>query len=222
MGLIYKIYNDINDKLYIGQTQQTLIRRWQEHLCDSKKTDTHLYRAMRKYGTEHFMIEIIEKDIPPTQLDEREKYWIQFYDSYINGYNSTPGGMTTTNFDTIPIFQYSLDGYLLNRFDGANEAERKTGCLHQNILKACKGILRQCGGFLWNFEEFERLEMRPSKVTRQVGQYDENNNLIQVFDMVKDAAKEIGVEPTHISRACKSKYKCHGYYWKYMDENLTN
>lgn len=103
MGIIYKIYNDINDKLYIGQTVQSLLCRWQQHIRDSKKLDTHFYRAVRKYGIEHFMIEAIETNTPVEKLDEREIYWIKYYDSYLNGYNSTPGGHDG-NFDTIPIF----------------------------------------------------------------------------------------------------------------------
>lgn len=214
MGIIYKIYNDINDKLYIGQTVQPLIRRWQAHLKDSKILDTHFYRAMRAYGVEHFLIEPIET-VPDEQLNEREQYWIAYYDSYHNGYNSTIGG-DCGNFESTPIFQYDLNGTFLNEYNGANEAERCTGVLHQNILKACKGILRQSGGYMWSFEKLNKLEMREPKREKQVAQYDADGNLIRVWDRVKDAALSIGVEPTHISRACRTQYKCHGYYWKHI------
>lgn len=215
MGIIYKIYNDINDKLYIGQTIQPLIRRWQSHCSDSKNTDTHLYRAMRLYGLEHFMIEPIEKDIPNGQLNEREQYWISYYDSFHNGYNSTIGG-DCGNFEMTPVYQYDLDGKFIAEYSSSNDAERQTGILHQNILKTCKGVLRQTGNFLWNFEKFDALEIRPSKKEKQVAQYDANHNLLCIWDRVKDAAASIGVEPTHISRAIRRGYKCHNFYWEHI------
>ena len=75
MPYIYKIINDINNKIYIGKTTGTVEKRFQEHIKDSKKyyKNRPLYNAMNKYGIEHFKIEPIEKcnlDI----LSEREKY----------------------------------------------------------------------------------------------------------------------------------------------------
>ena len=46
MGYIYIIKNTVNDKVYIGKTIQTLERRFQKHLSDSKKLNTHFARAM--------------------------------------------------------------------------------------------------------------------------------------------------------------------------------
>lgn len=92
MGYIYKISNSVNDKVYIGQTIQLISERWKTHLFRAKNNyKTHLYSAMRKYGIENFTIEELEQ-IDNKELDSREKYWIKYYDSYYNGYNSTLGG----------------------------------------------------------------------------------------------------------------------------------
>ena len=66
IGYIYKITNKINGKCYIGQTSDSIEHRWKEHIYDSnrKNRDCYnypLYRAFRKYGTENFFIEEIEK-----------------------------------------------------------------------------------------------------------------------------------------------------------------
>lgn len=73
MGYIYIIKNTVNDKVYIGKTIQTLERRFQKHLSDSKKLDTHFARAIRKYGSDKFYIEQIE-ECPVAQMNERERY----------------------------------------------------------------------------------------------------------------------------------------------------
>ena len=101
MGRIYKITNDINNKIYIGQTIKTLTKRWQQHKCNSTKEyfkQIVLYKAFKKYGIEHFHIEEIE-EVENDLLDEREKYWIRCYDSYNQGYNSTIGGREIALYD---------------------------------------------------------------------------------------------------------------------------
>lgn len=61
MGFIYKITNDVNGKVYIGKTLNTVESRWKEHCHDKDRRNMEnrpLYRAMNKYGLEHFSIEI--------------------------------------------------------------------------------------------------------------------------------------------------------------------
>ena len=85
---IYKITNKINNKIYIGQSNNP-IRRFSEHKYNNSNSVIH--RAINKYGVNNFTFEIIEEDIP--NYNEREKYWIKFYDCKCpNGYNETDGG----------------------------------------------------------------------------------------------------------------------------------
>lgn len=94
-GYIYKITNKVNGKLYIGKTEHmNPYDRWIEHMQDYTKernNNRYLYRAMKKYGLVNFEFEIVEKVYNDT-LDNREKYYIQMYDTYENGYNMTLGG----------------------------------------------------------------------------------------------------------------------------------
>ena len=92
-GSIYKIVNDINDKVYVGQTIQSLKKRFTRHCSDAEWAENNMAikKAILKYGKEHFRIELIE-DCDAKLLDEREIYWIDFYDSYRKGYNLTRGG----------------------------------------------------------------------------------------------------------------------------------
>jgi group I intron endonuclease len=99
-GKIYLISNDVNDKLYIGQTVQTLKKRFTGHCCYSKsdRSDNMLIkRVIHKYGKEHFKIELLE-ECPIDKLNEREAYWIDKFDSYNNGYNLTLGGQASNYF----------------------------------------------------------------------------------------------------------------------------
>lgn len=96
-GYIYIIQNTVNNKVYIGQTATNPERRLKEHFAESKCPtvkgyDSLLNRAIRKYGKDAFICKVLEENIPYNELDSREVYWIQYYDSYHNGYNSTKGG----------------------------------------------------------------------------------------------------------------------------------
>lgn len=98
-GKIYKITNDINSKVYIGQTIQDVRNRFHNHCSkDDHNENMAIKRAIRKYGKEHFKIEIIEDNILKKNLDEREIYWIAYYKSNNSefGYNLTKGGNCTT------------------------------------------------------------------------------------------------------------------------------
>lgn len=94
LGLIYIITNSINSKVYIGQTTQSLKDRWYGHCrkaCSKNEADMHIKRAILKYGKENFSINEIEK-CKIEELDEKEIYYINLYNSYKNGYNRTKGG----------------------------------------------------------------------------------------------------------------------------------
>lgn len=89
---IYKIINDINNKVYIGQTINPIQDRFNRHISDAINNilDTHFARAIRKYGPEHFSWVEIESGITDkAYLTEREHYWILYYDSVKTGYNET-------------------------------------------------------------------------------------------------------------------------------------
>lgn len=87
---IYRIYNTINDRSYIGQSTD-IKRRLQEHyrmlnlLTQSHHSDK-LQEDWDKYGADVFRAEVVE-ECPENLLDEREKYWIDFYEAGSEGYN---------------------------------------------------------------------------------------------------------------------------------------
>ena len=95
-GKIYLITNDINSKVYVGQTIQTLNKRFNGHCCYSKSdrsVNMYIKRAIHKYGRDKFHIKLLE-ECPIEKLDEREIYWISFYKSNEKqfGYNILQGG----------------------------------------------------------------------------------------------------------------------------------
>lgn len=92
-GFIYKITNRVNNKSYIGQTRFTVEHRFKQHIknYNIEHRKQPLYMAFDKYGLQNFKVETLE-ECDVDKLDEREIYWIAYYDTFRNGYNATLGG----------------------------------------------------------------------------------------------------------------------------------
>jgi group I intron endonuclease len=90
---IYKITNKVNNKVYIGFTQN-VDKRWKNH--SRSEYNRPLYNSIRKHGIDNFTFEIIyqSKDREHT-LVEMEPFFIEEYNSYNNGYNCVKGGLNT-------------------------------------------------------------------------------------------------------------------------------
>lgn len=174
MGIIYKIYNDINDKVYIGQTARTMERRWKEHLNAAKgaERDTVLYNAMRKYGIEHFHITMIRECLE-SELNHYEELYIKSYNSLIpNGYNMTLGGEKGKKLDYDDVIQKYFEC-------GQNEAEvyRRYG-IHPSTTAY---ILKE-----------KNYTPQPNYIKQGVEYYecDVNNNIIGYFNNATEIAEK--------------------------------
>lgn len=95
---IYRFCNKINNKSYIGQSVD-LDRRRKQHFVDYTNSNSHqfntkFYRALRKYGWNNFNYEILycNNEATKEELNYKERYYINYYDSFNNGYNLTLGG----------------------------------------------------------------------------------------------------------------------------------
>ncbi len=98
MYTIYKQTNTITNKSYIGLTKHTVKQRFNQHKQDAfryrngKLLSSAFYNAIRKYGTECWISEILEENLSYEDANIKEQYYIQHFNTYTNGYNSTIGG----------------------------------------------------------------------------------------------------------------------------------
>lgn len=208
MAYIYKIVNDINNKIYIGLTRrQDPYQRWKEHLKNYKnevqQSKRPLYEAMIKYGIEHFSFEIIEETDYPEQ---REQYWIAELRTYIGfsdskGYNNTLGGdgvfkNTFENGEKEYIIELFKEGMSCATI--AEETEHSEATISQ-LLKD---------------NNYELKSYKGNKVI----QYDLENNLINTFESAKQAAEALGKKGKggHITEVCNGIRKtAYGFKWSY-------
>ena len=98
---VYKIENIVNGKCYIGSSCN-IEHRWAGHRYGLRKNNhgnSYLQRAWNKYGESNFIFKIIEM-CDSSLLQDREQYWIDYYNSASrdNGYNLCPKAYTKNGY----------------------------------------------------------------------------------------------------------------------------
>lgn len=206
MAYIYRIWNDINNKNYIGKTLNTIEKRWKEHCNDYRKNHCEnrpLYKAMNKYGLEHFHIEQVE-ECSADLLSEREIYWIEQYGSFKYGYNATKGGDGKFYVDVDIIYTLWNEGKNIAQIHNITGYDKKTITIHLKNNNISSDIIQN------------RRQEQQRKVVLQLDK--DTNKIINVFPSIKAAAKSINKNHYHISEACNGKRKtAYGYKWKFQE-----
>lgn len=231
-GYIYRIDNLENGKFYIGQTIQTLQKRWNDHVSDTKNLsdDMVIHLAMRKYGVNMFTIEPIHTVECETkfelkkQLNELE---IREIEQLKPDYNVAKGGLGHTG---VIVRCFGAD----NHFYGKTHTEET----RQRISEANKGKFL---GKKLSEETKQRIsegkkgdkhpvnkdpEFRLRVIQhahdliqankKRVMQFTDDDIFIQEFESVKAAAESINVAPSSMTICLKGRTKTSGgFKWKY-------
>lgn len=240
-GLIYLITNDINNKVYVGKTVQTLADRWTKHKSDARLGDNCLiHQKMRELGGNintfpNFHIQIIEDNIPEDKIKEAERKWISYYDSYNNGYNQTLGGEDSCGeYNRKRIYQIDMySNEIINIYESTVSAIINNPDLDRTSVQMAAAQLRATSGkYRWAYEETlqevlnnpltkEQIEKSLNGYKKQVYQIDINSNkIIQSFDSITSAANAINVDKAAITNCIKGKVKTSGRYRWADDSNL--
>lgn len=89
---IYKITNNKNGKVYVGQSL-SIEDRWKQHKIAIRTSEKSWYPLahLESDGIDDFSFDVLQQ-CKPEELDELEEYWINYYESYVKGYNQTKDG----------------------------------------------------------------------------------------------------------------------------------
>jgi group I intron endonuclease len=208
IGVIYR-YVSPSGKCYVGQTIDEASRK-AKHKKDSGLKDTHFGTAIRKYGFENFRYEIIIKFKPTIDkeklkrvLNKLEIRYIKLYDSINNGYNLMTGGDSSTHSqETID----KISKYAQNKSPEHIEKLRQA-----QTGKVIPDIVRQ--------KQSEGQNEKKKKVQK----YDLEENLIEEFNSIADAARSIEglvqkTKSNKIGECCGGSRKTiYGFIWKFRE-----
>lgn len=244
MGYIYKITNNINNKIYIGQTIKARpTDRFSQHRylarhSGQEKSISYLHQAMAKYGVDNFSFEIIE-NIENDKLNEREQYWIAQYNSLVpQGYNLTIGGEGALGHSRPQTLEerekrkQSNKQFYIDHPEALQQMSERTKKLWENeeyrrkVTESNKRFAQehpdlnkgQNNPMYGKHHTEEALtKIRAHVVTRKTKIVQLNKDTleeIQVFDGIKDAEKALGVSHGWLSKAARTNKIAYGYRWE--------
>lgn len=207
---VYKITNKINNKVYIGITSKGLSARWKEHLYNAEHgCPFKLHKAIRKYGKENFLVELLDFCNSWEELEEREKYYISEYKSLQDefGYNMTEGGDGTIGRYVTMETRDKIRQKAIGR-EVSNETRMK--------LSEAGKVRTENRQAYWNSGKIGDNRRKP------ILQYTKEGIFIKEFDGINIAAKELGLSATTIITSLKHENivgsKRNPYIWVYKSE----
>lgn len=197
--IIYRIYNKETQENYIGQTKKTIENRFQEHIRTAKRAMRgekrdfpYFHRMLLYYGIEKFEIEILE-ETTDEKADEREMFWIEYYDSYNNGYNSTKGGQNR------PLAELMKENNFKWKRKDSSYKKDNTGMNIQEVISA--GLYDPRGNL---------------NAGKPVSQFSKTGEFIKTYPAASVASEETGISAAGIRNVCNGKQqKSGGYIWKW-------
>jgi len=182
------------------------------------------------------------KEVITEELYKKEQLWFDKLKPYENGYNinkvAKPNETNFTrdedfgkkisrikienNHTGKPIIQYSLDGEFIKEWPSSTSVQRELGFNARNIGGCANKQTFTSNGYIWRFKIDPLTNDDLSKVknkrprTKKVYQYDLQDNLLNVYDSVKEASEKTGLYYNCISECCRGNiHQYHGYKWLY-------
>lgn len=178
-GIIYKITNKINGKVYIGQTTEErgfngrynrkgvgverFYKRHKGFKDYGHPYNRHLLESIEKYGVKSFeVIEVFDVAFSRKELDIKEKLWILIYNSYKDGYNNNTGGEGNSGYEGFKhennpnhrsVVQLSLKGDFIKMWGSISQATESIGISHSHISQVCCNKRKSSGGYIWIYKE---------------------------------------------------------------------
>lgn len=232
---IYMCTCNVNGKSYIGQSQDVKLRKCQ-HLSElrgGRHHNQHLQRAYNKYKEYNFSWVVLEY-CSEDELDDREMYWIAYYDTYKNGFNANEGGKANRNFDRTEEFKAKLSVILKDVWVDADDrrkefSQRMLG--ENNPMYGRTGELNPAYGQDHSGDKngmYGKHHTDKAKELNRQAHLGANNKMSKpvvcietqaVFASQGEAGRMMNCDSSTINKCCRGvKKTAGGYHWRYATE----
>ena len=202
-GTIYKITNLINGKLYVGQTIRSLGDRWADHKRDALNgVDYPFYFAIRKYGVENFIPEMVDSANSLEELNEKEKMWIKDLNSLCKnkrGYNVLEGGRSLNGINDEPTIDLTTG----MEFASAKEMSKYYNLSYSFTIRYLTGEAKNPNGSVFRYRNTKKQKRADVRETFISIEDSRKNKIVcldtyENFDSIKTASKKLNISRTSI------------------------
>lgn len=210
-GVVYKVTNTKDDKVYIGITTCSIESRKLDQLKGSNTKQTKFYEAITTYGKDSFTWEQIDTANNIDELAKKETEYILKYNSKEDGFNSDRGAGIKKS-----IYQYDMKGNMINVFESLEDAGSAVNADKKKISTVCLSVNKNFNNFYWSYEYVDKFVPPIDLRKKIVKQYSLEGVLIEEFSSVSEASKKTGCNKTSIAKVCRGeRKKCGNYFWTY-------
>lgn len=209
---IYLWTNLVNGKKYVGQTT-CFYRRMKNYRY--VYPNAYMEHAVNKHGVDNFDITILERDVPLDKLDEREQYWLDYYQSYDldKGYNICKIASTTKGITHTEEWCQEHSDYMKEKWKDVEYRkfwhDKMSGENNYFYGKHFSGELNPMYGKHHSQTTKDKLSKVIGKSVRCVETGD-------VYTSITRAAQVIGVTRCVVSEALHKGYRAGGYHWEFV------
>lgn len=227
-GVIYKITNLINDKVYIGLTTNLQMRKTtHRRFSKTEKPRQYIHRAIRRYGWENFAVDVVFCAFDRETLNEMEKFFIKEYKSNVRefGYNRTDGGEGTKGMrghrhtEEVKIkMSLARKGKPLSEEHKLNMSLSKKGKINSKEHNSNIGLAHKNRVH----SEKSRQNMSAARIKRPVVQLSMSGEIVAYHASSNAAQRTTGVPCGNISKCCnKKRNHAGGFLWRYATPPQT-
>lgn len=220
--LLYKIINKLNNKVYIGQTVNSLRQRWVGH-CNTK-AKTAIASAIKKYGKENFEIKVIARANSINELNYREIYYIKLFNSLSPvGYNLTYGGQGSVGKKHSTETKEKMSTAHKNK-PAHNKGKARTIIERKRISLGSMGRIQSLSTRIKISQKHKNKKLSEStkqKLSTLNGGKpfivkDINSNIVWTGSVLSNCAKDLSLNVSSISLCLHGKQRAHkGYYFTF-------
>ena len=236
-GIIYKATSKTSGKSYIGQTTTTLSNRISGHKHKAlygNDLNNHFHNAIRKYGINDFVWEVIDTSDDYELLNEKEQYWINYFDTINIGYNILAGGQSVNaNTEQFLLkcgsqyfYGYKVDGTYLGRFLNQREFAQKYDIAPAHVADLLSHKYNSCNGIIAiKVDEFSE-ELLQQKLQNAKNTFHpfvaiklDTQEQFGPFNSIKECREYFHFKNNHIGEILKKQRKSqNGYTFKFIEE----
>ncbi len=242
-GIIYK-YTSPSGKCYIGQTTQENKRQYIFFNVNQSYGSPKINNARKKYDPKSFEYEVLFEhtlnniDELREILGEKEKFYINKYDSINNGYNHQEGGLYTVNIITPEsrrqgalkmsktVMQYSIEGKFIKEWLSTMDIERELGINHTLISQNCLCKTSHCREYIFKYKLDgntyddlvlqEQIKVHKTK-SLKICQLDSNGNEINRWKTITEASKELHMCRHNLKKLAESGKEYKQFTYKLIE-----
>ncbi len=214
-GLIKEIYYQQKSRRDVEYSLHELT----EWIFNQKIKYDNIYEAYKNSNYNKWMKPSIDRLNNNLNYTLSNIQLVTWKDNHDNACKDMKNCILPTGSGYLKVSSYSMDGYFIKTYSSASEAARDNNADVTSVLRVCNGKAKQNNNIVYRHGcSTDDINKTIIQKNRKVAQLDKNNNIIKIFDSLKDIEQQKVSHASSVRKNIRGLSKhSHGFQWKYLD-----